>query len=183
MHGQATQSIASQSADFGYAGMYFHAPSGLNLATYRAYNPSLGRWINRDPIGESGGANLYQYAINRPTSVIDPTGLIMYPATPQGISDFARDAGLSAGALGGGCRDVVNQVIGLPPGYINPLRDMGVTPHIAKNDHERRTSSIDNRTTRHDGYDVIDTFRSARRNENSWSRYLVGARRSYACAR
>lgn len=37
---------------------------------------------------------------------------------------------------------------------LGELRDMGVTPHIAKNDHERRTSSIDNRTTRHDGYDV-----------------------------
>jgi transposase len=34
------------------------------------------------------------------------------------------------------------------------LRSMGVTPHIAKNDHERRTSSIDDRTTRHDGYHV-----------------------------
>jgi transposase len=34
------------------------------------------------------------------------------------------------------------------------LRGMGITPHIAKNDHERRTSSIDDRTTRHEGYHV-----------------------------
>jgi transposase len=38
--------------------------------------------------------------------------------------------------------------------FLGELRDIGVTPHIAKNDHERRTSSIDNRTTRHEGYDV-----------------------------
>jgi IS5 family transposase len=37
---------------------------------------------------------------------------------------------------------------------LDELRGMGVTPHIAKNDHERRTSSIDERTTRHDGYHV-----------------------------
>jgi transposase len=37
---------------------------------------------------------------------------------------------------------------------LRELRDMGVTPHIAKNDHERRTSSIDDRTLRHDGYHV-----------------------------
>src|SRR5690606_14238604 len=37
---------------------------------------------------------------------------------------------------------------------LNELRSMGITPHIAKNDHARRTSSIDNRTTRHEGYHV-----------------------------
>lgn len=34
------------------------------------------------------------------------------------------------------------------------LRGMDVTPHIARNDHERRTSSIDQRTLRHAGYQV-----------------------------
>ena len=37
-------------ADFGYAGYYVHQRSGLNLAVHRAYSPSLGRWLNRDPI-------------------------------------------------------------------------------------------------------------------------------------
>lgn len=37
---------------------------------------------------------------------------------------------------------------------LRELRNMGVTPHIAKNDHQRRTSSIDNRTLRHEGYHV-----------------------------
>ena len=37
-------------ADFGYASMYVHQPSGLNLTAYRAFDPSLGRWLSRDPI-------------------------------------------------------------------------------------------------------------------------------------
>lgn len=37
---------------------------------------------------------------------------------------------------------------------LRSLRAMGVTPHIAKNDHVNRTSSIDQRTLRHEGYQV-----------------------------
>lgn len=40
-------------SDFQYAGYYYHARSGLYLTKYRAYNPVLGRWLSRDPIGES----------------------------------------------------------------------------------------------------------------------------------
>ena len=36
---------------------------------YRYYNPADGRWINRDPIGEEGGLNLYCFLINYPSSI------------------------------------------------------------------------------------------------------------------
>jgi hypothetical protein len=39
------------------------------------YDPSLGRWINRDPIGERGGANLYSFILNQPTRFMDRWGL------------------------------------------------------------------------------------------------------------
>ena len=39
--------------DFGFTGHYFHQPSGLNLAMYRAFSPTLGRWLSRDPLGEA----------------------------------------------------------------------------------------------------------------------------------
>ena len=74
-YGEVTQTVGTISADFGYAGYYYHAPSGLNLATYRAYSPSLGRWINRDPIEEDGGVNLYDYVVNNPIDFRDPSGL------------------------------------------------------------------------------------------------------------
>jgi RHS repeat-associated protein len=66
------------SVDFGYTGHYFHQPSGLNLTRYRAYSPALGRWLNRDPIGELGGINLYSYVNNEPIRSFDPLGLYDY---------------------------------------------------------------------------------------------------------
>jgi hypothetical protein len=45
------------------------------LTVNRAYNAQLGRWINRDPIQESGGVNLYDYVNNNPISSRDFTGL------------------------------------------------------------------------------------------------------------
>jgi uncharacterized protein RhaS with RHS repeats len=42
---------------------------------YRFYDPNLQRWINRDPVHEAGGRNLYAFVANRPTSRIDLFGL------------------------------------------------------------------------------------------------------------
>jgi RHS repeat-associated protein len=63
-------------SDFLYAGMYDHQPSSFNLAVHRAYNPSLGRWMSRDPIGERGGLNLFAYVGNNPVKFRDPMGLL-----------------------------------------------------------------------------------------------------------
>jgi RHS repeat-associated protein len=51
----------TQPTEFGYAGMQYHAPSGLYLTLFRAYDPQDGRWLSRDPIEELGGINLYAY--------------------------------------------------------------------------------------------------------------------------
>ncbi len=76
MFGEVTQTVGTLASDFGFCGYYVHAPSGLNLTTFRAYSPTLGRWINRDPIGEKGGVNLYRYVANNPSGYADPRGLL-----------------------------------------------------------------------------------------------------------
>ena len=38
------------------------------------YNPSTGRWLSRDPLGELGGKNLYGFNYNNPIQFYDPDG-------------------------------------------------------------------------------------------------------------
>ena len=45
---------------------------------FRFYDPNLQRWLNRDPLGEAGGINLYQYAGNSPVNFVDAYGLQFY---------------------------------------------------------------------------------------------------------
>src|SRR5438105_1139205 len=42
------------------------------------YDPRIGRFLSRDPIGETGGFNLYGYCGNDPVNRNDPLGL-RYP--------------------------------------------------------------------------------------------------------
>lgn len=39
------------------------------------YDPTVQRWINRDPLGEQGGANLYGHVGNDPLNRVDSFGL------------------------------------------------------------------------------------------------------------
>ncbi len=44
------------------------------LQAHRHFDPTVGRWINEDPIGyEAGDANLYRYVGNAPCNDSDPT--------------------------------------------------------------------------------------------------------------
>ncbi|MBN9693775.1 MAG: RHS repeat-associated core domain-containing protein [Verrucomicrobia bacterium] len=49
--------------------------SGLYAYGYRFYDPVSQRWLNRDPIMESGGFNLYAFALNRSLELYDLWGL------------------------------------------------------------------------------------------------------------
>ena len=49
--------------------------SGFYSFGYRFYDPATQRWLNRDPMGEEGGVNLYGYVENDPINGIDPLGL------------------------------------------------------------------------------------------------------------
>jgi len=69
--------IPAPLTDFGYAGMLNDAEAGLYLTEYRAYDPTSGRWLSRDPLGETkfDVINLYNYANGDPLNGIDTRGL------------------------------------------------------------------------------------------------------------
>jgi len=53
---------------------WFDTETGLGYWGYRYYFPRLGRWMNRDPIEELGGSNLYSFTFNQPVLGIDLHG-------------------------------------------------------------------------------------------------------------
>jgi RHS repeat-associated protein len=57
-----------------YASKESHPLSGLIYFGRRFYHPNLQRWLNRDPIGEGGGVNLYRYGRNSPHMYLDAWG-------------------------------------------------------------------------------------------------------------
>jgi RHS repeat-associated protein len=59
-----------------YPGQLFDGESNLNYNYFRDYDPSLGRYIESDPIALLGGTNTYAYSIADPIGKSDPSGLI-----------------------------------------------------------------------------------------------------------
>ncbi len=49
--------------------------SGVLFYGYRYYKPELGRWVNRDPIGERGGLNVHGFVRNNPVWKVDWLGM------------------------------------------------------------------------------------------------------------
>jgi RHS repeat-associated protein len=64
--------------------------TGLSEYQFRMYSPELGRWLNRDPIEEVGGLNIYVFVANMPVSNFDLLGLV-HPAISV-IYNCAKDA-------------------------------------------------------------------------------------------
>jgi RHS repeat-associated protein len=68
-------------------GQHHDRETGLYYNRHRYYDPSIGSYINQDPIGLAGGANLHRYP-DDPTQLTDPLGL---QATISPLASFKED--------------------------------------------------------------------------------------------
>jgi RHS repeat-associated protein len=103
------QSGALQSA-FGYTGQLWVEPVGLYFYKARMYSPTLGRFVQPDPIGYGAGMNLYAYVNGDPVNFTDPSGLSFssqlqfhmewanrQAASNEAFTEFATWLGFSTG--------------------------------------------------------------------------------------
>ena len=149
---------------YGYVGAWGYestidSTTGTEVFPYahvgaRYYDPTSGRFLQRDPIGIKGGGNVYAYVRSGPTWKIDPQGLFSVESGTVGgvgggvatviiaaltCNPFTWPAGLAAGAVGaaagfavsgyedGDLSDLWDSVRPLPPPNTTPLPP-GVPP-------------------------------------------------------
>jgi RHS repeat-associated protein len=67
---------------FRFSTKYQDDETGFLYYGYRYYNPSTGRWLSRDPIGNNGGLNLYAFVNNRTPDRLDYLGMLYTASLP-----------------------------------------------------------------------------------------------------
>ena len=93
-YGRLTSQTQNAARDcvFLFTGRYLDAATGLQNNWNRWYDPAIGGWLSKDPIGFRGGnGNLYRYAGNRPAGRVDPRGL-QVEGEPGGVGDDDEDS-------------------------------------------------------------------------------------------
>jgi len=77
-YGNVLNQVEAVSNPFKYVGRYgvMHDDTGLLYMRARFYDPEVGRFLSKDPVGLWGGdVNLYRYALSNPVNWMDPWGL------------------------------------------------------------------------------------------------------------
>jgi RHS repeat-associated protein len=113
--GEVTKLSGMVDADQLYTGHLYFADSDtpLHLAPCRAYQPELGRWMQRDPMHEYlgldpevyQGPNIYRYGFNDPVNNLDNNGLWVWHVVGAGVG-AAFDIGAQLATNGGSITDI-----------------------------------------------------------------------------
>lgn len=63
--------------------------TGLVNHGRRLYDPAIGRWISKDPLGDVEGPNGYRFVRNNPVMLVDPEGLTSADSVWNSLYDMA----------------------------------------------------------------------------------------------
>jgi transposase len=106
-------------------------------------------------------------------------GLVVDAKVTQATGKAEREAAVDlVDALGGSQRITLGADKNYDTkGFVEDLREMTVTPHVAQND-TNRASAIDGRTTRHPSYATSQTIRKRIEECFGWAKTIGGLRKS-----
>ncbi len=89
-YGNITSSLSSIGNPYYFTGRRYDDDTAIYYYRSRYYDPAIGRFLQRDPLGYFDSMNLYSYALNNPINFVDPLGLCAEKNYTR--FDFLRDA-------------------------------------------------------------------------------------------
>ena len=167
-------------------GQYADLETGLHQNWWRDYDPTLGRYIQADPIGLAGGSNLYGYANADPLRFTDPdgrvAGILVGPIVRAGIGRAAGQAIASAlrnglGEAGGSVAGCL--LVGICTNEMSTPDDPG--QEAADEAEPEQCKEGDNEDQCYHNYENVDIPMCRRLKSRSC--YESAARRLAACLR
>ena len=92
----APSAAALAALRYRFQGREWSAATGLINFRMRWYDAEMGRWLSKDPIGLSGGLNLYAFCYGDPMDNQDPKGNFVIAI--GGVGSAGASTGVSAGS-------------------------------------------------------------------------------------
>lgn len=131
--------------NLGFPGQYYDAESNLWQNGFRDYEPTIGRYMQSDPIGLAGGISTYGYVGASPTAFIDQLGLctctVRATITAVGPNQAQADGALFSrypDQAGGSIRGGTNGTVAVQRGFLglttSQLRRYGTLIQIRPDD-------------------------------------------------
>ncbi len=119
MAGNLTPYTEVDAITYGFQGRQVDEETGLVYLRHRYYDPRMGRFLQRDPMGYVDGFNLYEFAGGSPVNWGDPLGLqrdnamCLLQQNPQPLGN-PRPFGTPRPLGGGQINQMLNIMMGFP---------------------------------------------------------------------